>query len=737
MQESRELVMKQVTQNYRSGEIKLESLDTPAVKPGGVLVKTRFSVISTGTEGMKVKEAKLGYLGKARARPEQVRKVMQAVQQQGVVTTYRKVMNRLDSLTPLGYSASGVVAAVGAGAEEFRVGQNVACAGAGYANHAEVNFVPKNLVVPVPDGVRLEHASFATIGAIAMQGFRQAELQLGETACVIGLGLLGQLLVQILCTAGIRVIGIDLMKDRCARAEESGALVAVTPNNLSLKRTASRITHGLGVDCAFISAGGNSNAPVQLAIDIVRDRGRIVDIGKTRLELPWQDCYMKELDVRFSRSYGPGRYDPNYEEKGIDYPAGYVRWTERRNMSAFLDLVASGNLSLDRIMDRIVPFDDAEQTYRELASGSAPGLGVVFRYGAGADIPAPVGYRVSPTTGRASPVDGALGVGVIGAGNYASSMLLPHLLQHHSVALREVATATGLSTANAMRKFKFERTSTDYQELLSAEDVEAVIIATRHDSHASMTVDALRRGKAVFVEKPLAIDVEGLEAVRKAVVESDNDRLMVGFNRRFSPMLTEARRIVRPGTALVVHYRVHTGQIEPGAWYLDASTQGSRFVGEAGHFLDVLSHLIDSRPISVTAHCLRPDSSTQDDLENVSVTVEYENGSLGSLLYVTQGASKVPKEYMEVFGGGTTIQLNNFENMILFHGTDTKRVRKGSGDKGQKAQIDQFVSAVRTGGQMPISLESLLDTTLVTLAASDSMRTGETVYLSNYFGYAN
>ena len=333
--------MRQVTQNYKSGEIRLEQVDWPALRPGGVLVRSHYSVISTGTEGMKVREGKLSYLGKARARPDQLKKVLQTLKQQGFVATYRKVLNKLDSLTPLGYSLAGEVLAVGAEAGEFHVGQRVACAGAGYANHADVNYVPKNLAVPVPDNVSLKHASFATVGAIALQGFRQAEMQLGESACVIGLGLLGQLLVQILKAAGIHAVGTDIVESRCRLAEALGARAALTAGDPGLEAMIARLTGAMGVDCVFIAAGGASNAATELAVRVARDRARVVDIGKTRLDLPWNDYYLKELDVRFSRSYGPGRYDPSYEERGIDYPIGYVRWTEKRNLASFLDLVGS------------------------------------------------------------------------------------------------------------------------------------------------------------------------------------------------------------------------------------------------------------------------------------------------------------------------------------------------------------------------------------------------------------
>ncbi len=724
--------MKQVSQNYRTGQIKLEDVEVPALKRGGVLVRTCYSVISAGTEGMKVKEGKMSYLGKARARPDQVKKVLNTLRQQGFVATYQKVMNKLDSLTPLGYSLSGEVIAVGPGAEEFHVGQRVACAGAGYANHAEINFIPKNLVVPVPDAVSMKHAAFATVGAIALQGYRQAEMQLGETACVIGLGLLGQLLLQILRAGGIHVIGIDLVDTRCELANKFGAIVAMTPDDPSLISTVMRLTGGIGVDCVFLAAGGSSNAPVELAVEIARDRARVVDIGKMKLDLPWNDYYMKELDVRFSRSYGPGRYDPTYEERGIDYPVGYVRWTERRNLASFLDLVAEGKVELDPVVSSVRPIVEAEYVYQELAEGKGNVFVTVFEY-SGSEVASECRSSQSRSSATRRPTrTGRLRLGVIGAGNYASSMLLPHLQRNNEVELVAVATTTSLSAQNASRKFGFQTATTDYKEILENDDIDAVIIATRHSSHAHLVAEALRNGKATYVEKPLALDTEDLELVRQTVVETGNERLMVGFNRRFSPLIRElGQRYNKVHVPLILHYRVHAGQLDHGSWYLDQA-EGSRFVGEAGHFFDVLSFLANSRPVSVTATSLRPEKLTKDDLDNIVATVRYENGSVGNMLYLTQGASSVPKEYIEIFGGATTAQLNNFESLVIFEGDRKKAIKKMRVDKGQKDELEAFIQAVRAGAPMPISIDSLFDTTLATLAVPKSLHTGETVALSDY-----
>lgn len=719
--------MKQITQNYKSGAIRLEDVAPPALKDGGVLVRTWFSVVSPGTEGMKVREGKLSFIGKARARPDQLKKVIATLRQQGLAATYQKVMTKLDSLSPLGYSLAGEVIAVGKDAEEFRVGQRVACAGANYANHAEMNFVPKNLVVPVPDGVEMRHAAFATLGAIALHGCRQAEMQLGETACVIGLGLLGQLLVQILRVGGMRVVGVDIVEARCRLAEQNGAALALTPTDPGLLSAVKRITRARGVDRVFICAGGSSNAPVELAARLARDRGRVVDIGKTRLDLPWNDYYVKELDVRFARSYGPGRYDPVFEERGVDYPIGYVRWTERRNLEAFLDLLADGKVQIEPLISAMFPFNAAEQIYRQLAEGKDGAIGIVFSYGAEGAAATPAPPRVVAHAPRRGKHQGRIGVGVIGAGSYASSMLLPHLQRNSKVDLIGVATTSSLSAENAKQRFGFERATTDHTELLADPAVDAVVIATRHASHARLVIGALEAGKAVYVEKPLALSRDELQRIRQSVLQTGNDRLMVGFNRRFAPMIaTMAQRFSNAAVPVVVHYRVHAGQLEQGSWYNDPA-EGLRFIGEAGHFIDVMSYLTDSRPLAVLATALKPQRLHRDDLDNVVAIVEYENGSVGNLAYTTQGGTKIPKEHLEIFGGGSAAQLWNFEKLVLFEGDEARSMRASRLDKGQSSQLQQFIDAVGQDTSMPIALDCLFDTTAVVLAIAESWQRGERV----------
>jgi len=721
----REGHMKQVAQNYKSGDLTVLEVPVPACKPGGVLVRSLFSLISTGTEMMKVTEARMSLLGKARARPDQVRKLLDSVAQQGALATYQKAMNKLDSYTPLGYSLCGLVVEVGAGAEQFSVGELVAAAGNEFALHAEVNWVPTNLCVPVPDGVPAEHAAFATVGAIAMQGVRRAEVALGETACVIGLGLIGQIVVRLLVASGVQVVGLDTVEARCREAEKAGALRCAAPDDTGLREIEQVLlsrTGGLGADHVLLAAGGDSNGPVEVAARLARDRARVVDIGKTRLDLPWNAYYEKELDVRFSRSYGPGRYDDRYELEGIDYPAGYVRWTERRNLACFLDLLADGSVDVGSLVSGVHPVEEAADVYNRLGAGSLKGVGFLLSYGdqmvdespgRTIHVGVPSESKTSSSRRRASA---SARLGFIGAGNHATSMLLPHLRDDPKVELVSVATATSLSGLNAQRKFGFGTITTDVETVLEDETIDAVCITTRHHSHAGLVCRALERGFAVFVEKPLAVTDEQLAEVLDTVVRTGNERLMVGFNRRFAPLFTDLReRLGRLRGPVSARYLVNAGHLDPSSWYLNEQLEGSRFAGEGGHFIDTLSALVGHDPVEV--HAMGTGA-------NVQVTVRFSDDSVGAISYVTEGSSRFPKETLDIVGDGRVGRLDNFQRVTVWSskGKGGRRVLAGQ-DKGHGQQMKRFVEAVRTGAAMPIPLRSLLATTRATLAVSSSLAT--------------
>jgi predicted dehydrogenase/threonine dehydrogenase-like Zn-dependent dehydrogenase len=717
--------MKQIAQNYKSGELAVLDVPAPACRPGGVLVQSLFSLISTGTEMMKVTEAKMSLVGMARARPDQVRKVMDSVSQQGLLTTYKKAMTKLDSYTPLGYSLCGVVTEVGSGAAEFQVGQLVAAAGNEYALHAEYNWIPVNMCVPVPRDVAPEHAAFATVGAIAMQGVRQAEVQLGETACVIGLGLVGQLAVRLLIAAGVRVVGLDLNADRCRLAEQAGAVRCGAPEGAGLaavEQALAELTAGRGADHVLITAGGHSNGPAEIAAQLARDRARVVDIGKTRLDLPWNAYYDKELDVRFSRSYGPGRYDTRYELEGIDYPAGYVRWTERRNLGCFLDLLARKDLEVESLVSATFPIEAATSAYEDLASGTLQGVGVLLRY------PEPETPAGPPATSRllpggqpaaTRPTEGQLAVGFIGAGSYATSMLLPHLAGDPAVRLAHVATNRSLSAVNAQQRFSFGTASTSADAVLEDASLDVIFVVTRHHTHAELVCRALETGKAVFVEKPLALTREEVERILGVIEKTGNDRLMVGFNRRFAPLLTEMRARFGPQTATAsTRYLVNAGRLDATSWYLNEELEGSRFTGEGGHFIDTLSWWADSLPTEVYAV---PGADPAD----IQAIVRFANGATGTISYLTTGNQRFPKETLDAAAGGCSARLDNFAGASVWTGRKriSSKARSGQ-DKGQRTELRRFTAACRAGTAMPIPLDSLIATTNATIAVAESQASG-------------
>ncbi len=735
--------MRQVVQNYKTGELALLDVPVPMCKPGGVLVRTRFSLISTGTELMKVGEAGMSMLAKARARPDQVAKVLQSVSTVGLVATYRKVVNRLDSYTPLGYSLCGVVEQVGAGVHDVSVGDLVACAGNEHALHGELNWVPRNLYCRVPAGVATRHAAFGTVGSIAMQGVRRGEPQLGDVALVIGLGLIGQLVVQLLHAAGARVVGVDPDAERCALAQRLGAQVCTHPGSDVMDTAVGELTGGHGVDQVYLAAGGTGNEPVELAARLSRDRGRVVDIGKCRLDLPWNAYYEKELDVRFSRSYGPGRYDPAYELEGRDYPIGYVRWTQRRNLECFLDLLARGRVDVEPLISHVADFSAAVETYQGLERGDLKAITVLFRYPqrlqgegeSGSPRPAVESAPVTgngrarstrPRTPAVAPTPGrAVRVGFVGAGNYASSMLLPHLVGRPDVALEQVVTTSALSASNAQRKFGFARACTDLDAMLADPSIDVVFVVTRHSSHAELTRRALLTGKAVFVEKPLALTEAELHTVLTAVEDAGNDRLQVGFNRRFAPLLREAKqrlgRRIGPASA---RYLVNAGRLDEHSWYGRQDSEGSRFAGEGGHFIDTVSWLLDSDPVTVLA-CATPG---QVDLQ---IVLGYPDGSTAAITYATTGAAGFPKETIDVLVDGKVLRLDDFQRASVHSRKRWSGPRLPRGrDKGQRAQLDAFLAAVRSGGPMPIPLDSLTATTLATLAVSTSLALGAPVRLA-------
>jgi predicted dehydrogenase/threonine dehydrogenase-like Zn-dependent dehydrogenase len=711
--------MKQVVQNFRSGQLKVEELPRPALRPGGVLVRTSFSLISAGTERTIVETAQSSLLGKARSRPDLVRQVVDTFKREGLSSTYEKVKARLSQTKELGYSAAGIVAEVGSKADEFRAGDRVACAGAGYASHAEVIYVPKNLCCKIPEGASLEAACYTTVGAIALQGIRQADPRLGEAVAVIGLGLVGQLTVQLLRASGCRVLGIDIDPLACELARKSGADTVANPGSAPVACAA--LTDGHGADCVVITAATKTSEPIELAAELARDRARVVVVGLVGMDVPRNLFYAKEIELRLSRSYGPGRYDVEYEEKGTDYPIGYVRWTEKRNMEAFLHLVAEGKVNTDLLTTHRFEIARAPEAYDLILNGGERCCGIVLEYPNSSNA---IGTKQAKT---AKPLAGdELGISFIGAGNFARGVLLPIVKREAKTQLVGVGAATGLSAKNTAEQFGFAYPTTDYQEILADENSQLVFIATRHDSHAQIAAEALRRGKHVFVEKPLAITEESLREVIVAARES-NGLLMVGYNRRFAPIAKEVKESFSSRSwPMTILYRVNAGQLASDHWTHDGDEGGGRILGEVCHFIDFVQYLTDALPVRVSAERVsRRAAGAIDDSAVISMSMS--DGSVASIVYAASGDSSLAKEHVEIFCETSVATVDDFKTGALIRNRKTTKFGGRAQDKGHAAEIAVFVEAARAGNSSPISLESLAATTLASLAAVESANTGRSV----------
>lgn len=712
--------MKQIVQSARSGELRLAEVAPPALGRGQVLVQNHFSVVSPGTDKLALSFARKSLLAKARSRPDLVDQVVRKVRQDGPLPTYRSAMNKLDSPQPLGYSSAGVVTAVADDVSEFVAGDRVACAGAGYANHAEVVAVPANLVARVPDGLDLERAAFSTLGAIAMQGVRIAQPNLGELAVVVGLGLIGQLTVQLLAANGCRVLGVDLDAGRIKEALDQGAEWGATPDALADGWHAEP-TGGLGVDFAMVTASADSSAPIQLSAMLCRPKGRVVVVGAMPLELDRRSFYEKELSLRLSMSYGPGRYDRRYEELGLDYPLPYVRWTENRNLQSFLALAAAGRIHPERLDAETVPFEQAESAYEELASGERRSLAVVFRYAEAPDM-----RRTLDLSTRSRAAGERVGVGFLGAGNYAKAVLLPALGARKDVDNIALVTATGPSAERTADRFSFSRCGTDPSAVLEEGAIDLVFVTTRHDLHAGQAIAALRAGKAVWLEKPVGLAADEVDRVAAAVRETGGF-LMVGYNRRFS---THARAIRQAfadrQTPLSIDYTVAAGPPPQGTWITDPREGGGRIIGECCHFIDLCTYLVGAAPVRVFAEGSGSDPEVDD---STTALLRWRDGSTATIHYLARASGELPKERFEASAGGVTALCDNFRQTRL-HGA-SGGVRKLNQDKGQATAIAETIAAVRSGGEAPITLGEIVSVSRATFAILESQRSGAAVELES------
>ncbi|MGH6662641.1 MAG: bi-domain-containing oxidoreductase [Rhodospirillales bacterium] len=711
--------MKIVVENFKTGEVAVADAPAPAVPENGVLVRTHASLISAGTDRAVLGLAKKGYVGKALARPDLVRRVIKKVKNDGLAAAFKAVQNAVAEPRTLGYSLIGEVIGVGARLGGVALGDRVACAGAGHANHAEVVAVPGNLFVHVPAGVADEDAAYVTLGAIAMHGLRQADQQLGATVLVVGLGLVGQIALQLARAAGLKAIGLDLDRRKIELAKKLGAAVAAAPDDPGLDAAIAAATDGYGVDAALLTAGSkDSGAPFAVVARHCRDRARVVVVGDVRMDIPRAEYFEKELEILQSRSYGPGRYDPEYEEKGRDYPIGYVRWTERRNMQAFLDLAAEGRLDLKGLTTHRFPVEQAKQAYGLVTGGGDQfTVGIVLTYAAEAKPEKPA---VKPA---ARKVAGKVGLGLIGAGNFLKATLLPALTATNGFDVRGIVSAKGLSAEALRSRAGAHYADTDAKRVFDDADVDAVVIATRHDSHARYAIEALQRGKHVFVEKPLALTRAELDAVA-AAARAAPGILMVGFNRRFSPL---ARDIVghfkdrREPLAMV--YRVNAGRIPlagESAWVHDPAVGGGRIVGEACHFVDIMQAVTGARPVKVRAIGLNPRRADLAADDVATITVGFDDGSIGTVHYFANGDAHYAKERLEVFGGERIAVLDDWRSLELVAGGKTTRKKSAAMQKGFAEEMQAFLDACRSGAA-PVALQSYVDTTLVTLLAVEDL----------------
>ena len=706
--------MKQLIQSFKTGELGLFEVPAPICCENGALVQTTVSLVSAGTEKMLVDFAKKSMLAKAKDRPDLVKQVIGKMKKEGVKNTLEKVFTKLDSPIPLGYSSAGRVIELGANMSGLNIGDRVACGGAGYANHSEINYVPKNLMVKIPDGVDDIDASFVTVGAIALQGVRQTQPLLGERVAVMGLGLLGQLTVQLLKANGCKVIGSDVDPDKIALAKKLGADEACHASELIAK--ASEFSNGYGVDAVIIAASTMSNQPVIDAAEISRMRGRVVFLGMVGMDIPRNDYYKKEIDLRLSMAYGPGRYDPEYEEKGNDYPFDLVRWTEQRNFEAFLGLIDEGKITPKEILTHEFDFDDAMDAY-DLLEGKVKEkyLGIVLKYKRDINL---ADEKIVKRTTKAVSND-SVNVGLIGAGNFTKSVILPNMKKVGGYDLVGLCTATGVSAQGTGKKYDFKYITTDSSEIYKNNEINSVFVTTQHDKHPEAVIKSIESSKHCFVEKPLCIYEEELEAIKEAY--TGKTIVQVGFNRRFSPMIQSMKKSVSGQVS--VNYRVNAGIIPKDVWIQDRTIGGGRIIGEVCHFIDTCSYLIGSDVVSVFATTLTKDDKSIPDEDNVNITLNYANGSTATIAYYAYGDTTMPKEYIEVFGNGLSMSMTDFRELVVYSGGKTKKEKSANQDKGFINEFKAFKDAVKSG-ESAIDFESIYNTTKTTFKILKSIRTG-------------
>ncbi|MBK6990169.1 MAG: bi-domain-containing oxidoreductase [Bacteroidetes bacterium] len=714
--------MEQLVQSLKDGAMQLLQVPFPALQPGCILVRNHFSVISAGTEGKSVKDARLGYVAKARARKEEVGKVMKSVQNFGLIPTYKMVMNKLESPSPLGYCCAGEVIAVASDVKDFRIGDFVACGG-NTAVHAEVVAVPVNLCVKISNDVNIRDAAFATLGAIAMQGIRQADLRLGENAVVIGLGLIGQLTIQMLNAAGIRTIGIDIDERMVQLASANGCELSINRRSETLENDVLDFTAGHGTDAVIITAGTDSTDPVDLAGALSRKKGKVVIVGAVPTGFKRANYFKKELELKMSSSYGPGRYDREYEEEGIDYPYAYVRWTENRNMEAFVELLRKGKLNIAGLITHEYPFSKAEDAYKVIVEKTEPFTGMVLKYDVKKELVSNVKLAERKYS-KSQPV-----IGLIGAGSFAQNYLLPALKDKAQLAI--VATARPNNARYIADKYSFASCTGNASEVFSDKDVNTVFIATRHDTHAEYVMEALKSNKNIFVEKPLCLTENDLHQI-KAIYDTKSVQLMLGFNRRFSPYTETLRSFISQSEKLssaspiAINYRINAGVVAADHWVHDPKVGGGRILGEVCHFIDLCTFITGSKVAGVSANSMNTADGKTDTL---TVNLSFANGSIANISYFSNGQKELPKERLEVFAGGVVAIIDDFKSVATYGKTVSEK--SGKQDKGHAKEVELFMNSIREGKDAPIPFDEIYHSMLVTFKVLESISmNGELVKLA-------
>lgn len=708
--------MKQVIQDFKTGKLFVDDVSAPSISSGFVLVRNHYSLISAGTERSTVSTGKASLLGKARQRPDLVKQVLDTFKKVGFAETLKRVRTKLETLKELGYSSSGTVLMSMDTNGNFRPGEKVACGGGGYASHSGIVSVPQNLVVKIPDSVQLDCAAYTTLGSIAMQGVRQANPEIGDFVCVIGLGLLGQLTAQILRANGCQVFGVDTSMTMVELGNKTSCHYALVRNDSRLESAIDSFTEGHGFDSVIITAAAQSNDPIELATAILRHKGIMVIVGSVPMNIPREPhFYKKELELKISCSYGPGRYDHTYEEEGHDYPYGYVRWTENRNMAAFVKLLENQSVDVKPLTTHLFDIEQAEKAY-DIVTGKVKEkyIAILLRY------PDAEEKQKGRALQLSVPPEQSVGIGFIGAGSFAQKFLIPY--SGACGTLLSVVTARGITAKSVGEKFKFVSFSTDVQDVYSNKGINAVFIATRHNTHAALTLAALEAGKNVFVEKPLTICEEDLSLISEVCRRKSDCRLMVGFNRRFAPLAMQVKEFFADfSEPLLINYRINAGFIPKSHW-TQTEEGGGRILGEVCHFVDFLQFLTGSNPEKVFAECISSANTKMKNQDNVAITIRFSNGSIGLITYLACGDNLLSKERIEIFGGGKSFIIHDFKTGESYTKGVCQKIKKPG--KGYEEEVQLFIKSIREGLPSPISFESIFYTAATTFRVIDSLQTG-------------